>query len=175
MDCEISRDSQMSYLRAIQKIPGDTAGEKLSWIGRLALHQTSEDLEQLPPELLPLLRVETAVKKKRHEDITSALKCEDLTIINRAFKASWFFDGSHKEIVDVAYFCERLFPYVSVNTRARIVNTLDCPARIQFSHNKCSRQWRLLTTYRKPLVHCSWLATRLLLMKRSWRRDSCYP
>jgi len=124
MNCEISCDSQMSYLQAIQKIPGDTAGEKLSWIGRLALHETSEDLEQLPPELLPLLRVEIAVKKKKHEDITSALKCEDLTIINRALKASWFFDGSHKEIVDVAYFCERLFPYVSVNTRTRIVITL---------------------------------------------------
>jgi len=120
----MDRDSQMSYLQAIQKIPGDTAGEKLSWIGRLALHETSEDLEQLPPELLPLLRVEIAVKKKRHEDIASALKCEDLTIINRALKASWFFDGSHKEIVDVAYFCERLFPYVSINTRTRIVITL---------------------------------------------------
>ncbi|XP_071576548.1 uncharacterized protein [Temnothorax nylanderi] len=114
----------MPYLRAIQKIPGDTAGEKLSWIGRLTLHQTSESLEQFPPELLPILRVETAVKKKMHEDITSALKCEDSTIINRAFKASWFFDGSHKKIVDVSYFCERLFPYVSVNTRTRIVLTL---------------------------------------------------
>ncbi|XP_071651105.1 uncharacterized protein [Temnothorax longispinosus] len=124
MDYEISRDLQMPYLQAIQKIPGDTAGEKWSWIGRMTLHQTSEDLEQLPPELLPILRVETAVRKKRHEDITSALKCEDWTIINRAFKASWFFDSSYKEIVDVSYFCERLFPYVSVNTRTRIVLTL---------------------------------------------------
>jgi len=124
MDREISRDSQMSYLQAIQKIPGDTAGEKLSWIGRLALHETNEDLEQLPSELLPLLRVEIAVKEKNHENITSAFKSENLTIINRALKASWFFDGSHKEIVDVAYFCERLFPYVSINTKTRIVITL---------------------------------------------------
>lgn len=85
------------------------------------MRQTSGDLEQVPPELLPILRVE-AIKKKRHEDITSALKCEDL--INRAFKASWFFDSSHKKIVDVTYFCERLFPYVSVNTRMRVLITL---------------------------------------------------
>ncbi|TGZ54384.1 Uncharacterized protein DBV15_09615, partial [Temnothorax longispinosus] len=124
MDCEIPRDLQMSYLQAIQKIPGDTAGEKWRWIGRLILHQDSEDLEQLPPELLLIQDVEIAVKKKKHEEITLALKHEDLTIINRAFKASWFFDGSHKEIIDVAYFCERLFPYVSVNTRKRIVITL---------------------------------------------------
>ncbi|XP_024889987.1 uncharacterized protein LOC112466227 [Temnothorax curvispinosus] len=124
MDCEIPRDLQMSYLQAIQKIPGDTAGEKWRWIGRLILHQNSKDLEQFPPELLLILHVEIAVKKKKHEEITLALKHENLTIINRAFKASWFFDGSHKEIIDVAYFCERLFPYVSVNTRKRIVITL---------------------------------------------------
>jgi len=172
MDRETFRDSQLSYLRAIQNIPGDTAGEKLSWIGRLASRRTSEDLEQLPPELLSLLRVEIAVKKKNHEDITSALKSEDLTIINRAFKASWFFDGSHKEIVNVAYFCERLFPYVSINTRTRIVTTL---AHRLFGKDPIFAQqifteWSLLLT---P-IHCSWLATRLLPMKRSWRRDSCY-
>ncbi|XP_018399881.1 PREDICTED: uncharacterized protein LOC108777469 [Cyphomyrmex costatus] len=114
----------MSYLRAIQKIPGDTANEKLRWIGRLTLYQSSSDLEQLPPELLPILNVETAIKKKKHEDITFALKCEDSAIINRAFKAFWFFDGSHKEIVNVRYFFEHLFPYVSINTRTRIVLTL---------------------------------------------------
>lgn len=124
MNYEIPCDLQMPYLRAIQKIPGNTASEKWRWIGRLTFHQVSGDLEQLPSELLPILRVETAVKKKKHEDITWALKCEDLTIINRALKASWFFDGSHKKIVNIAYFCERLFPYVSVNTRTRIVITL---------------------------------------------------
>ncbi|XP_025072898.1 uncharacterized protein LOC112552221, partial [Pogonomyrmex barbatus] len=68
---------------------------------------------------------ETAVKKKNHsEDIASALKCEDSTIINRALKASWFFDGSYKEILDVTYFCKQLFPYVSLNTRTRIIAEL---------------------------------------------------
>lgn len=121
---QVPRDLQMPYLRAIQKIPGDTAVEKLSWIGRLTVRQTSEDLEQLPAELLSILRVEIAVRKKRHEDITSALKCEDSAIINRALKASWFFDGSHKKIIDILYFREHLFPYVSVNVRTRIVLTL---------------------------------------------------
>lgn len=124
MDYEIPRDLQMPYLQAIQKIPGDTAGKKLSWIGRLILHETSENHKQLPPELLPVLHVEIAIKKKKYEDITSALKNEDSVIINRALKAFWFFDGSHKKIVNVEYFRERLFPYVSVNTRTRIVLTL---------------------------------------------------
>ncbi|KAL6257879.1 hypothetical protein P5V15_011478 [Pogonomyrmex californicus] len=125
MSSKMPSDLRMPYLQAIQKIPGDTAGEKLSWIGRSALKQTEKDLELLPPELLPILRVEAAVKKKNHsEDIASALKCEDSTIINRALKASWFFDGSHKEILDVTYFCKQLFPYVSLNTRTRIIAEL---------------------------------------------------
>lgn len=124
MDYEIPRDLETSYLRAIQKVPGDTAGEKWKWIGRFASGQSSGDLEQLPAELLPILRVQTAVREKRHEDITTALKCEDSMIVNRALKAFWFFDGSHKQIIDVAYFCERLFPHVSVNVRTRIVFTL---------------------------------------------------
>ncbi|XP_018400857.1 PREDICTED: uncharacterized protein LOC108778233 [Cyphomyrmex costatus] len=115
---------KMSYLRAIQKIPGDTASEKLRWIRKVTLYQSSSDLEQFPPELLPILNVETAIKEKKHEDITFALKCEDSAIINRAFKAFWFFDGSYKEIVNVRYFFEHLFPYVSVKTRTRIVLTL---------------------------------------------------
>ncbi|XP_018393024.1 PREDICTED: uncharacterized protein LOC108772070 [Cyphomyrmex costatus] len=124
MIIKLPHDLQMSYLRAIQKIPGDTASEKLCWIGKLTLYQSSSDLEQFPPELLPILNVETAIKEKKHEDITFALKCEDSAIINRAFKAFWFFDGSHKEIVNVRYFFEHLFPYVSVKTRTRIVLTL---------------------------------------------------
>ncbi|KYM98318.1 hypothetical protein ALC62_11021 [Cyphomyrmex costatus] len=124
MIIKLPHDLQMSYLRAIQKIPGDTASKKLCWIGTLTLYQSSSDLEQFPPELLPILNVETAIKEKKHEDITFALKCEDSAIINRAFKAFWFFDGSHKEIVNVRYFFEHLFPYVSVKTRTRIVLTL---------------------------------------------------
>ncbi|XP_011858226.1 PREDICTED: uncharacterized protein LOC105555794 [Vollenhovia emeryi] len=122
MSYEIPCDIQMPYLRAIQKIPGNIRSEKLNWIGRL-IHQTS-NVEQLPPELLPILRVETAIKKKRHEDITWALKCEDSTIINRILKASWVFDGSHKETINVSYFCDRILPYVSVDTRTRIVLAL---------------------------------------------------
>ncbi|XP_036144412.1 uncharacterized protein LOC118646164 [Monomorium pharaonis] len=124
MDYEIPCDLQTPYLQAIQKIPGDTASKKLSWIGKLISHRTNEDCEQLSPELLPILRVETAIKEKRHEDITVALMSEDSTITNRALKASWFFDGSHKNIINVAYFCECLFPKVCLNTRMRIVLAL---------------------------------------------------
>nr|XP_012221295.1 PREDICTED: uncharacterized protein LOC105671587 [Linepithema humile] len=68
-------DFKMSYLEAIQKIPGDTASEKFRWIGKLASDEPNaiENHEKVSPELLPLLRVEVAVKHKRHEDITLAL------------------------------------------------------------------------------------------------------
>ncbi|XP_067206268.1 uncharacterized protein [Linepithema humile] len=118
-------DFKMSYLEAIQKIPGDTASEKFRWIGKLASDEPNaiENHEKVSPELLPLLRVEVAVKHKRHEDITLALISNVSTIVSRALKAAWFFDGRHG-IVDVTYFCKRIFPSVSLHTRNRIVKTL---------------------------------------------------
>lgn len=121
---EIQSDLKTPYLNAIQAVPGNTVSEKLKWIGKLALYPTSPDSEQLPQELLPLLKVEIAVKEERHDDITAALKSEDWMIVNRAFKATWFFDGSCKFVVNADYFCEHVFPYVSMNTRVRIINTL---------------------------------------------------
>ncbi|XP_025262682.1 uncharacterized protein LOC112637368 isoform X2 [Camponotus floridanus] len=114
--CEID-DLEMPYLRAIQAVPGNTASEKLRWIGRLTSNSASGDSEQLPQELLPLLKVEIAVKEKKHDDITIALKSEDWMIVNRAFKATWFFDGSHKDTINAHYFCDYILPDVSMNTR----------------------------------------------------------
>ncbi|KMQ92338.1 serine threonine-protein kinase haspin-like protein [Lasius niger] len=116
-------DLQMPYLRAIQKIPGDTASEKLRWIGKFS-YPASGDLDQLPQELVPLLRVEAAVKMQNPENITFALSSENMMIVNRAFKAFWYFDGSFKSIVNADYFCEHVFPLVSMNTRVRILSTL---------------------------------------------------
>ncbi|XP_050462106.1 uncharacterized protein LOC126857060 isoform X1 [Cataglyphis hispanica] len=121
---KMQSDLQMPYLRAIQAVPGNTASQKLCWIEKLTSYRASGDPEQLPQELLPILRTEIAVNEKKYEDITTALKSEDWTIVNRAFKAAWFFDGSHKNIVNAEYFCEHVFPYVSMNTRGRIVITL---------------------------------------------------
>lgn len=114
------------YLRAIQKIPGGTPGEKFKWLGRLNLDQQKAcgDLDQLPRELASLVRVDRAVRRKIREDITWALKSDDQDLVNRAFQATWFFDGSHKDEIDAAYFREHLFPYVSLQTRIRIVKTL---------------------------------------------------
>lgn len=82
MDCKIPRDSQMSSLREIQKIPCDIADKKWSWID-FALDQRGSRTTSTRIATYTSRR-----KKRRHEDVTSALKCEDLTIINRAFKAS---------------------------------------------------------------------------------------
>jgi len=115
---------QMSYLKAIQALPGDTSSEKKKRFMKLAFGPLdSGDVKQLPAGLQPLLQVEIAVREKRHEDIASALKSEDRTIVNKALKAAWFFDGSHKNIVNVDYFRE-LFQYVSIDTRMKIVRML---------------------------------------------------
>lgn len=118
------------YLDAIQKIPGDTASEKLKWLGKLSQEDRQEDqqkasgdVDRMPSELQPILRVEAAVRKKIHEDVTLALKSDDVTIVRRALQASWFFDGSHEDVVNVEYFREQIFPYVSMNTRLHIIKT----------------------------------------------------
>ncbi|XP_026824209.1 uncharacterized protein LOC113561669 [Ooceraea biroi] len=121
---EMRERLQMPYLKALQALPGNTRSEKQKWLMKLAnRQQDSGDVEQLPAELQPLLQLEIAIKQKRHEDIASALKAEDMVLISKAFKATWFFDGSHKDIINVAYFSE-LFRYVSMNTRVKIVKTL---------------------------------------------------
>lgn len=124
----MARYEEARYLYAIQEIPGDTAGEKFKWIEKLSSgeRQASGDLDQghldqVPSELLPLVRTITAVKRKMHEDVAWGLKSEDQEIVNRAFQATWFFDGSHKHVVDDKYFREHIFPYVSLKTRTRIV------------------------------------------------------
>ncbi|XP_020282811.1 uncharacterized protein LOC109854297 [Pseudomyrmex gracilis] len=121
MNCD-NEASRIPYLRAIQRVPGDTPSEKLSWMNRCALQQDGEN--QIPAELLPLYRVEVALRNKNHEEITAALKSENLTLVNRALKAAWYFDGSYKNVVDDAYFVVHVFPYVPVNTLKRIVNAL---------------------------------------------------
>lgn len=116
-----------SYLEAIQKIPGGTAKEKFQWLGNVMLDRKQRnyfELEEFPPELKPLLRVNRAVKKRIYEDVTWALKSEDRDLVNRALRATWYFDGSHKDVVDAAHFREHIFQHVCLNTRTRIVKRL---------------------------------------------------
>nr|XP_012221294.1 PREDICTED: uncharacterized protein LOC105671586 [Linepithema humile] len=125
MNLDALRDFQMPYLQAIQTIPGNTASEKQQWIGKSASHElhVTQDLKQLSLEAISILLLEVAVKHRRHEDITLALRSDDWTIVNRALKATWFFNGS-QEIIDAEYFSKRVFPYISRLTKTRVVCTL---------------------------------------------------
>jgi len=121
---EMEQPLQMSYLKAIQALPGDTSSEKQKWFMKLAFGPLdSGDVKQLPAGLQPLLQLEIAAREKRHEDIASALKSEDRIMVNRALKAAWFFNGSYKNVVNVEYFHE-LFRHVCVDTRLKIVKML---------------------------------------------------
>lgn len=113
----------MPYLRAIQAVPGDTASEKLSWIGRAAWAVGYP--EQLPQLLEPLMKVEVALRQEKHKDLEDCITSDDAMVINRALKADWFFNSNNNNIgLVMDSFCGRIFPYVSVNTRSRIINKL---------------------------------------------------
>ncbi|XP_012221322.2 uncharacterized protein [Linepithema humile] len=124
MTDKASTTFEMPYLQAIQSVPGDTASEKLSWLGKLGRckDEVIRELHKLPPKLQPLLEVETAIRYQRYENIASALKSDDWTMVNRALKANWFFDGNHM-MVDVEYFSTYIFPNITLRTRIRLVKT----------------------------------------------------
>ncbi|KYM77970.1 hypothetical protein ALC53_11658 [Atta colombica] len=108
MDYKIPVDLSMSYLRAIQKIPRDTAGEKFSWIGRLALHQISEDIEQFPSELLSLLHVKmrTRIVKTLEYKLKDLIFAQQMFIMHTTFAYNTIVK---KELVLPAYFIKQIF------------------------------------------------------------------
>ncbi|XP_033345700.1 uncharacterized protein LOC117231397 [Bombus vosnesenskii] len=128
------------YLDAIQSIPGDTSGEKLKWIADFVKQQLSvsdnlEDVveyEKIPKPLVPLVQIQAAIilnkkdpkNQSTYEAIAEALKSEDKLIVNKALKAKNFFNGTNESITNTEYFFENLFPYVSLNTRTRIIKAL---------------------------------------------------
>lgn len=128
------------YLDAIQSVPGDTPGEKFKWIANFVKQQLSvsdnlEDVvehEKIPKPLVPLVQIQAAImlnkkdpkNQSTYEAIAEALKSEDALVVKKALKASNFFNGINESITNSEYFFENLFPYVSLNTRTRIIKTL---------------------------------------------------
>ena len=126
----------MDFLEAIQKIPGHSAKEKYQ-AQRLIIKQVIETKKapgdfssqtspefSIPEKLTPLIATEVAKILKNADDIILALKSEDLTIVNRALQAEWFFDGSNKTVTNFPYFAAHIFPEVSLNTRNKIIKSL---------------------------------------------------
>lgn len=157
MTGKVSLKLEMPYLQAIQSVPGDTAGEKLSWIGKLASckDEVIGELDKLPSKLQPLLEVETAIKYQRYENIASALKSNDWTIVKRAFKAAWFFDGNHTT-VNAEYFGRNIFPYISLHTRIRLVRTFVRRIKSATFAQKIFAKLEQIYDYRTalPLIAC---------------------
>ncbi|OAD58668.1 hypothetical protein WN48_10552 [Eufriesea mexicana] len=128
------------YLDAIQMLPGETPGQKFRWIMNLIkerLHATNrlEDVvecEKIPKPLVPLVQIQAAMilNEKDHDNqssyaaIAEALKSTDEMVVHRALQARNFFNGTNKTITNSQYFFDNLFPYVSLNTRTRIIKTL---------------------------------------------------
>lgn len=131
---------QTSHLEAIQALPGDTPGEKYKWISDLIKERLSEsnsleeviESEKIPRPLVPFVQIHAAMmlNKKNPNDqstyaaIAEALKSRDEIIVNKALQANNFFNGTNEYITNVQYFFNYLFPYVSLNTRTRIINVL---------------------------------------------------
>ncbi|XP_068966719.1 uncharacterized protein [Bombus flavifrons] len=138
------------YLDAIQTVPGDTPGEKFKWIADFVKQQLSvsnnlEDVvefEKIPKPLVPLIQIQAAImlnkkdpkNQSTYEAIAEALKSEDELVVNKALKASNFFNGTNESITNSEYFFENIFPYVSLNTRTRIIKTLALHLSSRNSH-----------------------------------------
>ncbi|XP_066582622.1 uncharacterized protein [Prorops nasuta] len=115
-----------SYLKSIQEIPGDTPGKKFKWIADMASKSSTDegDTVRIPPDLQPFFQTEVAKLKKDPKAIIDALKSDNAFLINKALQAKWFFDGSHAEVANVKYYFKHIFPYISLNTRGRLVKVL---------------------------------------------------
>ncbi|XP_066582624.1 uncharacterized protein [Prorops nasuta] len=115
-----------SYLKSIQDIPGDTPGQKFKWIADMASKSSTdkEDSVRIPPDLQPFFQTEVGKMKKDPNAIINALRSDDTFLINRALKAKWFFNGSHAEVSNAKYYFEHIFPYISLNTRGRVIKAL---------------------------------------------------
>ncbi|KAF3424241.1 hypothetical protein E2986_06329 [Frieseomelitta varia] len=130
----------LPYLDAVQVIPGDTPGEKFRFLANYIKQKlsVSDDLEKLidydkiPTILVPLVHIQTAIILNKEDPqnwdaclaIVEALKSEDKMIVNKALHASHFFDGTNKFIINDQFFNKNIFPYVSLNTRRRIIKIL---------------------------------------------------
>ncbi|XP_033219237.1 uncharacterized protein LOC117174327 isoform X1 [Belonocnema kinseyi] len=128
-------DSEMPYLEAIQKIPGNSAKEKHESLNKIIKEiieskqmpgdfalQTSYG-SPIPKSLQPLIQIETAKILKNTDDVIAALKSEDLSIVSRGLQVDWIFDGSNN-ITNLNYFSVHIFPEVSLNTRSSIIKRL---------------------------------------------------
>lgn len=136
------------YLEAIQSIPGETAHEKYCWIAteikaQIAGGASLEEIvraEKFPQHLSGLFKIEAAKILNRtghksqgsYEAIAESLKSENSEIVTRALQANEFFNGTNMSITNVDYFINNLFPYVSYNTRCKMVRKL---ARCLFARN----------------------------------------
>lgn len=131
---------QTSHLEAIQALPGDTPGEKYKWISNLIKERLSEsnsleeviESEKIPRPLVSFVQIHAAMmlnkknpnNQSTYAAIAEALKSRDEIIVNKALQANNFFNGTNEYITNVQYFFNYLFPYVSLNTRTRIINVL---------------------------------------------------
>lgn len=128
-------DFEISYLEAIQKIPGSSAKEKHESLNKIIKEileskqapgdfalQTSYG-SPIPKTLQPLIQIEIAKILKNTDDVIAALKSEDLSIVSRGLQVEWIFDGSNN-VTNFPYFAAHVFTEVSLNTRSSIIKRL---------------------------------------------------
>lgn len=126
---------QSPYLEAIQAIPGSTPGQKfkeLNLIARRIAAGTKAhgdtvpviQTAQVPEALRPLVEVEIANVLRQPDGIVKALKSEDGAVVDRALRMNWFFRGDNEEVISIDYFERFILPYISLNTRIKLVKQL---------------------------------------------------
>ncbi|XP_020710319.2 uncharacterized protein LOC110117222 [Athalia rosae] len=117
------------YLKAIQSIAGSTPGEKYRTINSVVKKMASDSKgdrvipEDIPEVLMPLVRVEMAKLLRQYEGIIEALKSEDLAVVRRALKATWFFEYLNEKETETScrYFLKNLTAEMSLFARSRVI------------------------------------------------------
>ena len=129
-------ESEIPYLEAIQKIPGDTAKQKYESLNKIIKETLTRKRapgdfalrtsygSPIPPVLTPLIEIEIAKVLKKPNDVISALKSDDLAIVSRGLQAGWMFNGTDKKLTTFPHFASHIFPFVSLNTRSNIIKRL---------------------------------------------------
>ncbi|XP_015514248.2 uncharacterized protein LOC107220250 [Neodiprion lecontei] len=129
-------ETMPAYLKAIQAIAGCTSGEKQRTINTTARKMAGyEDCESssedpgvsdpdFPKPLKPLVEVEVAKLLRSYEGIINALKSDDIVVVARVIRATWFFEGSNSKVINAAYFTTKVFPHISLYARLKTIKNL---------------------------------------------------
>ncbi|KAK0075869.1 hypothetical protein PV325_006224 [Microctonus aethiopoides] len=123
------------YLEAIQNVAGSTPGEKYKTLNSIARKLIIEaggksdkvkikPSSELPEILIPFVKLEIGKYFRQPDKIVEGLLSNDNLIFHRALQTKWFFNERNKNIININYFHDRIFKYISLKNLNKIIKKL---------------------------------------------------